>query len=208
MQARVGGTAPGTGGATFSAFERPTVFNGGMAFRGFLNANGDNAGGTKGQGVWAGALERSPVVRTGDTAAQIPTIPAGSTVTSIWSPFSNALGSITMRVGLNDGASETRASAIFGSTGGTMRVIAKVSDAARALLVRPSRTFDHPVIGDGDQVAFTASTNAGSYGIWKEAPGGGALSLVMKVGDTITPAKATRWSRPSRFRIHHGRPQV
>ncbi|MBL9184803.1 MAG: choice-of-anchor D domain-containing protein, partial [Verrucomicrobiaceae bacterium] len=119
LQARVGGTAPGTSGATFNAFERPTVFNGGMAFRGFLNANGDNAGRTKGQGVWAGAFGAlTPVVRTGDTDAQIPTVPAGRTVSSVWSPFSNALGSLTMRVSLV-GAGETRA--IMGSTGGTMR---------------------------------------------------------------------------------------
>ena len=88
-----------------------------------------------------------------------------------------------MRVGLSNGG-ETRA--IMGSTGGTMRVIAKVGDAAPGLAGETFTNFDHSVIGDGDQVAFTASTNAGSYGIWKEAPGGGALSLVIKVGDTIT----------------------
>lgn len=52
--------------------------------------------------------------------------------------------------------------------------------------------FDHPVIGDGYQVAFTASTNTGSYGIWKEASGGGALSLVMKVGDTISTSEGDK----------------
>ena len=190
VQARVGDIAPGTSNATFSAFERPTVFNGGMAFRGFLNLDGDNAGGTKGQGVWAGAFgSLLPVVRTGDTNAQIPTIPAGSTVTSVWSPFSNALGSITMRVGLANGG-ETRT--IVGNTGGTMRVIAKVGDAAPGLAGETFTNFDHPVIGDGDQVAFTASTNTGSYGIWKEASGGGALSLVMKVGDTISTSEGDK----------------
>jgi hypothetical protein len=190
VQARVGSTAPGTSGATFNAFERPTVFNGGMAFRGFLNANGDNAGGTKGQGVWAGAFGAlTPVVRTGDTNAQIPTVPAGRTVSSVWSPFSNALGSLTMRVSLV-GAGETRA--IMGSTGGTMRIIAKVGDAAPGLAGETFTNFDHPVIGDGDQVAFTASTNTGSYGIWKQAPGGGALSLVMKAGDTISTSEGDK----------------
>ncbi|MBL9182814.1 MAG: M36 family metallopeptidase [Verrucomicrobiaceae bacterium] len=185
LQARMGATAPGTSGATFFAFERPTVFNGGMAFRGFLNLDGDNVGGTKGQGVWAGSFgSLAPVVRTGDTTAQIPTIPASSSITSVWSPFSNVLGSITMRVGLNDGVNETRA--IMGSTGGTMRVIAKVGDAAPGLAGETFANFDHPVIGDGDQVAFTASTNTGTYGIWKQATGGGALSLVMKVGDIIS----------------------
>ena len=190
VQARVGGIAPGTSNATFSAFERPTVFNGGMAFRGFLNLDGDNAGGAKGQGVWAGSFgSLLPVVRTGDTSAQIATIPVGSTVTSVWSPFSNALGSITMRVGLANGG-ETRA--IMGSTGGVMRVIAKVGDAAPGLAGETFTNFDHPVIGDGDQVAFSASTNGGSYGIWKEAPGGGALSLVVKVGDTINTSEGNK----------------
>jgi hypothetical protein len=123
------------------------------------------------------------VVRTGDTNAQIPTIPVGSTVTSVWSPFSNALGSITMRVGLFSGSGETRA--IMGSAGGAMRVIAKLDDAAPGLPGEVFVNFDHPVIGDGDQVAFTASTDVGSYGLWKQAPGGGALGLVLKVGDTI-----------------------
>ncbi|MFO1440531.1 MAG: IPT/TIG domain-containing protein [Verrucomicrobiaceae bacterium] len=199
VQARVGGIAPGTSNATFSAFERPTVFNGGMAFRGFLNLDGDNAGGTKGQGVWAGAFgSLLPVVRTGDTNAQIPTIPAGSTVTSVWSPFSNALGSITMRVGLANGG-ETRA--IVGNTGGTMR-------DRRAMqppdwLARPSPTSTTPQIGDGDQVAFTASTNTGSYGIWKQASGGGLLSL----GESGRHHQHERGARPFRDQpagFHHG----
>ena len=94
-----------------------------------------------------------------------------------------------MRVGLSNGG-ETRA--IVGSTGGVMRVIAKVSDAAPGLAGETFTNFDHPVIGDGDQVAFTASTNAGSYGIWKEASGGGALSLVVKVGDTISTSEGDK----------------
>ena len=191
VQARKNGTAPGTSGATFFAFERPTVFNGGMAFRGFLDANGDNAAGNKNQGVWSGAFGNLlPVVRSGDTTAQIPTIPAGSSVTSVWSPFSNALGSITMRVGLSNGVSETRA--VVGNTGGAMRVIAKVGDAAPGLAGETFGNFDHPVIGDGDQVVFTAATNAGSYGIWKEVSGGGALSLVMKAGDTISTSEGDK----------------
>jgi hypothetical protein len=192
VQARAGSAAPGTGGATFKEFERPTLYDGGMAFRGFLNTNGDNAADTKGQGVWAGAFgSLLPVVRTGDTSAEIPTIPVGSTVNSVWSPFSNAPGSITMRVSLLDsGAVETRA--ILGSTGGTLRVIAKVGDAAPGLAGETFVNFDHPVIGDGDQIAFAASTNTGSYGVWRQAPGGGALSLIMKVGDTISTSEGNK----------------
>jgi hypothetical protein len=67
-----------------------------------------------------------------------------------------------------------------------MRVIAKLDNAAPGLPGEVFVNFDHPVIGDGDQVAFTAATDAGTYGIWKQAPGGGALSLVMKVGDIIS----------------------
>ena len=76
--------------------------------------------------------------------------------------------------------------AILADSSGTLKVIAKVSDSAVGLAGETFANFDHPVIGDGDQVAFLASTDAGSVGVWREAAGGGALALVLKVGDTFT----------------------
>ena len=191
VEARVGNIAPGTSGATFSALDRPTAYDAGMAFRGFLNNDGDNALGNKSQGVWAGPVgSLLPLVRTGDTTTQIPSIPAGASVVSVWSPFSNERGSVTMRVSLFNGVSETRA--IMGNTGGTLRVIAKAGDAATGLTGETFTNFDHPVIGGCDQVAFTASTNTGKYGIWKESPRGGPLELVMLVGDTVTTSEGPK----------------
>ncbi|MFO1439750.1 MAG: choice-of-anchor tandem repeat NxxGxxAF-containing protein [Verrucomicrobiaceae bacterium] len=191
LEARAGSTAPGTSGATFSTFERPTLFDGGMAFRGFLNLNGDNAAGNKGQGVWAGTFGNMlPVVRTGDTNAQNASIPVGRTVGSVWSPFSSDSGAITMRITLTGGPGESRA--IMGNTSGTMQIIAKVGDTAPGLAGETFANFDHPVIGDGNQVAFAASTNTGSYGIWKQASGGGPLSLVLRVGETLTTSEGSK----------------
>ena len=162
-----------------------------MAFRGFLNADGDNASGTKGQGVWAGTFgSLLPVVRTGDTNAQNASIPVGRAIGSVWSPFSSASGAITMRVTLTGGPGETRA--IMGNTSGTMQVIAKGGDAAPGLAGETFTNFDHPVIGDGSQIAFSAATNTGSYGIWKQASGGGPLSLVIRVGETLTTSEGNK----------------
>ena len=188
LEARAGSTAPGTSGATFSAFERPTLFNGGMAFRGFLNQNGDNSAGTKGQGIWYGDFGAlAPVIRTGDGNAEVNTIPAGSTVTSLWSPFSNAQSTIAYRVGLSNGVTETRA-IMYTSTLQT-DVVAKVGDAAPGLPGETFTNFDHPVIGDRDQIAFTASTNAGTYGLWRRGLESGAIRLVLKVGDSINTSE-------------------
>lgn len=191
LDARVGSSAPGTGGATFRAFERPTVFDGGIAFRGFLNQDGDNAGGTRGQGIWyrdGGAL--APVIRTGDGNAEVSSIPVGSTVTSVWSPFSNSQSTIAYRVGLSNGVTETRAIMTTSST--STDIVAMVGDAAPGLPGETFTNFDHPVIGDRDHVAFTASTNAGSYGLWRSHFDSGAFRLVLKVGDSINTSQGVK----------------
>ena len=66
-------------------------------------------------------------------------------------------------------------------------MIAKVGDAAPGLAGETFTSFDHPVIGDGGQTAFVAATNSvpSHVGLWRQASGGGALVLVMKVGDSI-----------------------
>ena len=127
-----------------------------------------------------------PVAVNGYTSTQIPTIPASRKLWSIWSPFSNSAGHITFRASLVDTAGNTNETrAILADTSGTMAVIAKAGDAAPGT-ADTFDNFDHPVIGDGDQVAFTASTAGGIVGLWRQAASGGALSLIMKVGDTLT----------------------
>ena len=123
---------------------------------------------------------------TGYTNTQIPTIPAGRKLWSIWSPFSASSGRIAFRASMVDTAGNTNENrAILADTSGTMSVIAKVGDTAPGMGAETFANFDHPTIGDGDQAAFVASTNAGSVGLWREAAGGGALALILKVGDGV-----------------------
>ena len=183
--ARTGEATPGLVD-TFTGFERPSLASGGghIAFRAFMT--------TTGQGVWSGDPATPgglvAIAKTGDTA--LPGIPGGSQLNSVWSPFSNASGKVAFRVSLLDGASvETRA--IVTDANGTLGVIAKAGDAAPGT-ADTFVNFDHPIIGDGNQAAFSATTLGGTTGIWKQAAGGGALSLALKVGDTITGNGVTR----------------
>ena len=173
-------TSLGLAGDTFIGFERPTLSVGKIAFRAFLANNG--------QSVWRGnpaaPASLTVLAKTGDTA--LPGIPAGSQLWSIWSPYSNSSGQVAFRVTMLDAAlAETRA--IVTDTDGTLKVIAKVGDAAPGLAGETFTSFDHPVIGDGGQTAFVAATNSvpSHVGLWRQASGGGALVLVMKVGDSI-----------------------
>lgn len=168
---------------TYTGFERPSLGKSTeIAFRAFLSTNS--------QAVFRGDPSTPasilPVAVNGYTSAQIATIPASRKLWSIWSPFSNSAGHITFRASLVDTAGNTNETrAILADTSGTMAVIAKAGDAAPGT-ADTFDNFDHPVIGDGDQVAFTASTAGGIVGLWRQAASGGALSLIVKVGDTFT----------------------
>ena len=188
--ARTGEATPGLAD-TFTGFERPSLAaNGGhIAFRAFMT--------TIAQAVWAGD-PASPgglvaIAKTGDTA--LPGIPAGSHLKSVWSPFSNASGKVAFRVSLMDGSS-VETGAIVTDTNGTLGVVAKVGDAAPGT-TEVFLSFADPIIGDSNQVAFIATTattltsTTTHTGLWRQAPGGGALSLVLEVGDTFTINSAT-----------------
>ncbi len=170
--------APGLGGPLFAGFERPSLSADGstIAFRAFLT-------GANGQAVFKGT-PAAPVAiaKTNDTA--ITGIPAGSKLWSVWSPFTNNTGRVAFRVSLLDVSSaETRA--IVSDAGGTLSVIARAGQAAPGLGTETFTNFDHPVIGDGNQCAFIAAASGGSVGLYRQAAGGGALSLVMAVGDLV-----------------------
>lgn len=180
--AATGQTVPSLANDTITGLDRPSLGSStGIAFRAFLA--------TSGQAVFKGSPATPasivPVAVSNNTSAQIPTIPVGSKLWSIWAPFTNGLNHIAFRASMLDaGGAETRA--ILTDTGGTLRLIAKVGDTAPGLAAGDTFVnFDHPIIGDGDQTAFVASTSSGVVGLWRQAPGGGPLSLVMKVGDTI-----------------------
>ena len=184
--AYIGQTVPG-GGDTFTGFERPSLAatSGQIAFRAFMN--------TTGQSVWKGSPAvpsgLTAIAKSGDTG--LAGIPGGSKLWSVWSPFSNAGGKVAFRVTLLDGGgTETRA--IVTDTSGTLTVIAKVGDAVPGYAGETFTNMDHPVIGDGNQAAFPASTSGGHSGIWRQAANGGALNPVLMVGDTITTNGVTK----------------
>jgi hypothetical protein len=165
---------------TFVGLDRPSYSSSTMYFRAFL--------GSGPQSVWKGnpatPSSFTCIAKTNDTA--ISGVPAGSKLWSVWAPFSNSNAKVTFRVSLFDGSSEGRA--IVGDTDGTLKVIAKVGDTAPGTGGQTFVNFDNPVIGDGNQVAFIASTNGGIVGLFRQAANGGALSLLMKLGDTIQTA--------------------
>ena len=179
--ANSGQDTPGVADSTILSFERPSLSGDGstIAFRAFLST---------GQAVLKRTLGGLGVIaKSSDTA--IAGIPAGSMLWSVWSPFTNAQGSVAFRVSMLDGDGlETRA--IMSDTDSTLRVIAKAGDPAPGFGAETFVNFDHPVIGDGNQTAFIASTSAGNVGLFRQAlapaPGGRALALIAKVGDTVT----------------------
>jgi len=172
--------APGQGGPVFTGFERPSLSSDGttIAFRAFLS-------GANSHSVFKGT-PAAPVAiaKTNDTT--ITGVPAGRKLWSVWSPFTNTTGSVAFRVSLVDTATNANESrAILTDTNGTLTVIAKVGDTAPGLGAETFTNFDHPLIGDGNQCAFIASTSGGTVGLFRQAAGGGALSLVMAVGDVV-----------------------
>jgi hypothetical protein len=177
-----GGSATGIAGDTFYWFEQPTLCNTSIAFRGFTN------GGL--QGIWKGPpttpASVTCIAKTGDN---LPGMVAGATIGSLWSPFSNASGKIAFRITSVNAGVETRA--IATDTSGTLSVIAKFGDSAPGITGETFDNFDHPIIGDGNRCAFTASTNTTKYGLWSQGTGG-ALTLVLKIGDVITTSSGAR----------------
>ena len=179
---RSGQTIP-AGGDTFASLDRPSLTSDTMFFRANL--------GSGPQSVWKNATPAvasglTLIAKGGDTngSGRVAGIPAGSQLWSIWAPFSNHNAKVTFRVSLLDGSSvETRA--IVADTDGTLKIVAKVGDAAPGT-AGTFTNFNHPVIGDGNQIAFVASTTDGVTAIWRQAASGGALSRLFAVGDVLS----------------------
>lgn len=195
-----GDTATGTGGATFSKIQRPTMgSNSVISFRGLLNKNGDNTGGKKGDGIWRGnAADPSSLVcvlRSGDSG--IPGMPAGSLVGNTWTGWLSNLNRGAWKTWLDvdgDGISKapTDVHALFTDASGTLRMVAKVGDAAPGVTGGTFSSFEIPMIGGQQQMIFfgkvtgpgiTAGVN--DKGLWRQQPNGGALELVLRTGDPV-----------------------
>ena len=128
-----------------------------------------------------------PVAVSYDTAAQLvgSGIPAGRQLWSIWGPFSNVNGHIAFEASLTDVTTAANESqAILTDVSGTLAIIAKAGDSAPGVAGDTFATFGMPVIGDGDKVAFTATTAGAMSGLWQYTVGGG-VTKVMLINDTV-----------------------
>lgn len=195
-----GDVAEGTGGATFSRIQRPTMGSGGViSFRGLLNRNGDNTGGKKGDGIWRGTASNPAsftcVLRSGDSG--IPGMPVGSLVGNTWTGWltNQNHGAWKTWIDLNgDGVSKapTDGYAIFSDASGTLRMLVKTGDAAPGVPGAVFSNFEIPMIGGQEQVIFFGKitgpgivAGVNDKGLWRQQPNGGELELVLRTGDPL-----------------------
>lgn len=193
-----GETAPGTT-ATFQSIDLPNMGgNGTYAFRAVLNQDGDNSTNAKNDGIWKGTGTAAPalILRRGDAA--LPGMPVGSKVGNIYNGWlTNAnhgawLGWVDTA---GDGISAYPADTfgIYTDTSGTMRLLISSGDAAPGVAGATMFFIDHPVCGGAEQVAFIGTLTGGGVsagindkGVWRTSSNGGALSLVLRTGDTMS----------------------
>ncbi|MBX7211278.1 MAG: choice-of-anchor D domain-containing protein [Verrucomicrobiaceae bacterium] len=207
-----GDTAPGTTGATFKNIKSPAIGSGGViTFRGLLNNDGDNAAGLKNDGIWRGtgstAAGYTCILRRGDdnTNRAGLGLPVGAKVGNLWHSWLTNANHGAWKGWLDvggDGTSSTAAgdvNAIYTDMSGTMSMLLKVGDAAPGIAGATFSGFDLPIVGGQEQLAFlgtvtgpgiTAGTN--DKGVWRCAPNGGALTLVLRIGDTMNTTAGTR----------------
>lgn len=197
-------TAPGTGGATFRSLQPASIgTNGYMVFRAILNQNGDNATNAKNDGIWGGDLTNgfNCLLRRGDLVpGPVGSGPATHMVGNTWGGWVTANGDNrsafrawvdTNKNGLPSARNDGDVYGIYANTdgdGSTMRLIVREGEAAPGLPGYSFEYFDHPIVGGLNQVAFIGEARSGvtvQRGVWRQAPNGGALFLLMKLGDSI-----------------------
>lgn len=194
-------TAPGTGGATFSRIQRPSIgSNGRIAFRAMLNANGDNSGNLRNDGIWFGDAANPAgltcILRRGDTNATVAGLTATQKVGNMWGGWlSNGnqgawKGWVDMD-GNGTSAAPTDVHSIYANTSGSMALIVKVGDTAPGVAGATFTGFDLPLVGGQEQAAFLGViagpgvTSANNQGLWREAPNGGGLTLLLRSGEVV-----------------------
>ncbi|MES2737620.1 MAG: choice-of-anchor tandem repeat NxxGxxAF-containing protein [Verrucomicrobiota bacterium] len=203
-----GETAPGTGGATFSRIKTPSIgSNGVIAFRASLNADGDNSGNTRNDGIWrVNASDLSGfqcILRRGDDSSVVSNLPALAKVGNPWSGWlnSNNRGAWKAWLDVNgDGnsVSPTDVHAIYTDLSGTMQLAVSQTGAAPGTAGASFASFDNPVLGGNNQFAIVGNLTGGdttannNQGLWKCAPNGGALSLVLRKGETIVTSEGSK----------------
>ncbi len=204
-----GETAPGTGGATFARLQRPSMgSNGFISFRATLNRDGDNAANARNDGIWNGSASNPAsftcVLRRGDGVAKVSNLPVGSLVGNPWGGWLTNSNLGAWRAWLDvdgDGISSTAdgdVNAIFANLSGAMQLAVKVGDAAPGTTGATFSGFDLPMVGGNNQYAIMGNLTGGdtvtanNQGLWKSGPNGGALTLVMRKGATITTTEGSK----------------
>ena len=201
-------TAPGTGGATFSRIQRPSIgSNGRIAFRAMLNANGDNSTSLRNDGIWFGDAANPAsftcILRRGDTNATVTGLTATQKVGNVWGGWlSNgnrgAWKAWVDMDGNGTSAAPTDVHGIYANTSGGMELIVKVGDAAPGVAGATFTGFDLPLVGGQEQTAFLGIiagpgvTTTNNQGVWREAANGGGLTLVLRSGDVITTTQGAK----------------
>ncbi|WP_345738783.1 cadherin repeat domain-containing protein, partial [Prosthecobacter algae] len=204
-----GETAPGTGGATFARLQRPSMgSNGFISFRATLNRDGDNAANARNDGIWNGSASNPAsftcVLRRGDGVAKVSNLPVGSLVGNPWGGWLTNSNLGAWRAWLDvdgDGISSTAdgdVNAIFANLSGAMQLAVKVGDAAPGTAGASFSGFDLPMVGGNNQYAILGNLTGGdtvtgnNQGLWKSGPNGGALTLAIRKGATITTTEGPK----------------
>ncbi|MBL9143545.1 MAG: hypothetical protein JNM99_07650 [Verrucomicrobiaceae bacterium] len=201
-------TAPGTASATFSALEMPSMGSAGtFAFRGVLNANGDNLDNDRNDGIWRGTQAGgvTPVIRRGDPA--LPGMPVGSKVGNIWNGWLNQNNRGAWRGWVDtagDGISAFPADTygIYTDIGGTLRLLISVNDTAPGTGGATLASVDHPHVSGAtagnEHVAFLGtlsgvgvSAGVNDKAIWR-SDNGGAPVLLLRTGANMSTSQGSK----------------
>lgn len=203
-----GDTAPNTGGATFLKLYYPSMGSGGViSFRASLNKDGDNTANTRNDGIWRGNAATPAgitcILRRGDDNTVVSNLPAGSRVGNPWGGWLTNTNRGAWRAWLDvngdfTSAAPTDVNALYTDLSGTMLLALKAGDAAPGTTGATFSGFDLPVVGGSNQYAFLGTLTGGdtvtanNQGLWKSAPNGGALTLVLRKGDVIQTSEGPR----------------
>jgi hypothetical protein len=209
-----GDVAPDTGGATFLNLKSQALGGTGtITFRGFLTSNtGDNTGNLKNDGIWRGTGSNvgtyTCILRRGDSNATRPglNLPnAADKVGNLWHSWLTNANHGAWVGQLDAGGDGTSVPApgdtygIYTDLSGTMTLYMLYGDPAPGIPGAVMDTVDLPIVGGQEQMVFIGKVTGGGVtagvndqGIWRCAPNGGALSLLIRTGDSMTTTAGSK----------------
>lgn len=190
-------SAPGAGGALFSALGNPIMNSeGSFAFSGTLSGNGVLT--TTNAGIWLyesnGAA--SQVVRTGQSA------PGGSIFKTLSAPVLNSSNEVAFMCTLSgNGVTATNAAGIWSAeSSGSIQQIARAGAAAPGIPGAIFSAFSQLAYPDEAGVVFVATmapgpggiTTANNVGLWAAESLGDTPELIIRKGDTFPVGSAPK----------------